>query len=734
MSSDIIGAALPRIDGPDKLSGSAPYAADHFPPDMAFAYGVFSTIAAGEIAAIDVSKARQMPGVVEIFHYDNFPSLYRTPSSFVQQNKVDETRLPFEDNTIYYGGQFVALVVADSFENARNAAYYVDVQYNTSAPVTSLSQALSEGTPEPADNKKHQRGDPDSAFDSAPHQFEATYTTPVETHNPMEMHATTAHWEHGKLMFYEASQGVVFARNVLAAVFGISPDRVEARAPYIGSGFGGKLWIWPHAVCAAAAARELSRPVQLVVPRHQMFTTTGHRPATQQKIRLATDNDGRFVSIAHDSINTTSFVNRYVETCGSCTKSLYKSDNLRVTEATIEVNQGTPTSMRAPGAAQGLFALESAVDEMAIQLDMDPLELRRKNYTERDGSKDLPFSSIHLMEAYDQGAEKFGWSRRNPKVESMKNGTEILGWGMAACNWEALKQACDARVSLRSDGTAYASCATQDIGTGTYTIVAQTVSSLTGVPVDKIEVELGDTSYPSGPVSGGSWATATTLPAIHNAASQAIDQLKGYAVEDDGALAGSTVDELEMHDGRITDGNGQSIHFTDVLKARKIGMAFGDAHTDAAKQGEYSFRSFGAHFVEIGWDPGISRLRVHRVVSAIDVGQIANAKTAANQVEGAIAMGIGMALFEQTEYDHRTGMPVNNDYAEYLVPVHADQPEDVDVILLDYPDYEFNELGVRGIGEIGITGMAAAISNAVYHATGQRIRDLPIQLEDLMTT
>ncbi|MDA3922467.1 MAG: molybdopterin-dependent oxidoreductase [Salinisphaera sp.] len=370
--------------------------------------------------------------MIDSYHHDHFPSLYRTPSSFMQQNKVDETRLPVEDNTIYYGGQFVALVVADTFENARNAAYYVDVKYTPSKAVSSLEQGLKHARAKPARSAKSVRGDPDSAFESAAHQFEATYATPVETHNPIEMHATTAHWNNGQLTFYEASQGVIFARNTMAAVFGISPDRVEVRAPYIGSGFGSKLWIWPHAVCAAAASRELARPVQLVVPRHQMFTTACHRPQTRQNIRLATDADGRFVSISHDSINTTSFVNTYVENCRSCTKSLYNCDKLRVTQSTIQVNQGTPTSMRGPGATPGLFALESAVDEMTEKLNMDPVEL---NYTDQDASKNLPFSSIHLLEAYDKGAETFGRtnipSARSVRISSRSAGTRL--YRVCAC-------------------------------------------------------------------------------------------------------------------------------------------------------------------------------------------------------------------------------------------------------------------------------------------------------------
>ncbi len=733
MSNDIIGAAKPRIDGPDKLSGRARYAADHYPANLTYAYGVFSNIASGKIASIDVEKAKKQPGVIEIFHHDNFPKLHRSPSNFAQQNKVDEARLPFEDNNVYYGGQFVALVVADTFENARDAAHFVDVTYQESKPVTSLTAALKNGDPKQAKSSRHTRGDADSAFASAAHQVDVTYTTPVETHNPMEMHATTADWNNGDLTFYEASQGVVFAKNTIAAVFGINPARIDARAPYIGSGFGSKLWIWPHAVAATAASRELGRPVQLVVPRAQMFTTTGHRPATHQNLKLGADANGKLQAIVHDSVNSTSFVGNYVETCGSVTKSLYDCSNVRVTHATAQVNQGTPTSMRAPGAAPGLFALESAIDELAEKIGMDPLALRKANYTETDGSKSLPFSSIHLMECYEKGAKEFGWDKRTPEIGSMKNGTEILGWGMAACNWEALKRDCNARVALRADGTAFVSCATQDIGTGTYTIVAQTAADVLGLPLDKIHVELGDSAYPSGPLSGGSWASASALPAIHAAAKKAADQLKGYAVEEDAVFADAKTDDLSLADGKLSLKGGQSVDFVQILQKRKVAEAFGEAYTTGATGDEYSFRSFGAHFVEIGWDPGISRLRVNRVVSAIDCGQIVNTKTASNQVEGAIAMGIGMALFEQTEYDHRSGMPVNNNYAEYLVPTHADYPEDVNVLLLDYPDYKFNDLGIRGIGEIGITGMAAAVANAVYHATGKRVRDLPIRIEDLMS-
>lgn len=734
MSEKIIGAAKPRIDGPQKLTGRAKYSSDNNLPGMVYAYGVFSTIARGEITNIDTRVAKQSPGVIDIFHHNHFPKLYHTPSSMAQENKVDEVRLPFEDNKVYYAGQFVALVVADTFENARAAAYKVKVDYQKSAAIANLDQAVERNGSKMQKKSNHTRGNPEEAYGNAAKTIDATYYTPVETHNPMEMHATVAAWNDGKLTMYDTTQGVVNARNVYAKVFGLSPDRVEVLTPFLGSGFGSKLWPWPNAIAAAAAAREVGRPVQLVVPRQEMFTTTGHRPETRQRMRLGTDNSGRLVSLRHETIYTTSTVDQvdtYVESCGKMTQGLYSCDNLSVTHAAARTNRGTPTSMRAPGAAPGMFALESAMDEMAEQLGMDPLEFRRRNVSDTDESKGLPWSSNQIREAYDQAAERFGWAKRNPAIGSMREGNEIIGWGMASCNWEAIRRPCDARVSLRADGSAFASCATQDIGTGTYTIVAQAVSDVTGVPLEKIEVELGDSSYPSGPISGGSWATATTLPAIAAAGRKAIEVLKEYATSENGVFPDAKPEDLTFEDGQLKNTDGKSIGFAEVLKARQLASADGEAHTEGAPTETYAFRSFGAHFVEVRWDPGISNLRVTRVVSAIDVGRAINALTSRNQVEGAIVMGIGMARFEQTDYDHRDARPVNNNYAEYLVPVHADQP-DIDVILLDYPDFKFNEFGARGIGEIGITGIPAAIANAVYHATGKRIRDLPITMDKLM--
>lgn len=730
MNDHSIGTGAPRIEGPAKLTGRALYAADHQPEGLAYAYGVYSHIANGLIAAIDTTEALCSPGVVEVFHHDNFPVLHRSPSTFAEENMVDESRLPFEDDTVRYAGQFVALVVADTFEQARAAAYKVRVDYDAQPAVANLDQAIDTHGVDPADSNS--RGDADTAFENAPYRVDATYTTPVETQNPMEMHATTARWvDDGRLIVHESSQGVVFARNTLAAVFDLAPSKVEVHAEYIGSGFGSKLWIWPHAIATCGAALELGRPVQIMVPRQQMFTTTGHRAETRQHLRLAADHSGRLASLAHDTISAASIRDTFPEACGSASASLYGCDNVRVTHATAAAHRGSATHMRAPGAGVGLFALESAMDELAEAVGMDPLEFRRMNTTDQDGATGLPYSSNHLLETYERAAESFGWSQRNPRIGSMHEGDRILGWGMASASWPAMRLPADARVILRADGHVRVNCACQDIGTGTYTIVAQTASEILGLPLDDIDVRLGDSSFPRGPISGGSWATASALPAVAEAARQAIETLKSHAVNSNGPFPGIDPNELVYAAGTLTHGDHDKATVAEILEPQSLIGAAGQGHTGGAPEGEYSFRSFGAHFVEISWDPGIAELKVTRVASAFDAGRIINAKTARSQAEGGIMMGLGSALFEATHYDERDAYPINNNYAEYLVPVNADAPP-LDVTLLDHPDYALNELGARGIGEIGVTGVQAAVANAIHHATGVRLRSLPLTIDKLL--
>jgi xanthine dehydrogenase YagR molybdenum-binding subunit len=517
----------------------------------------------------------------------------------------------------------------------------------------------------------------------------------------------------------------------------VAPQQVKVITKFLGSGFGGKLWPWPHAALAAACARNLRRPVKLVVSRQMMFQSVGHRPATEQRIQLAADASGKLTAIQQEYANHTSLLDDYKEDCGESTPFLYSTPNLRVTAALARRNVGTPTPMRGPGAVPGLFALESAMDELAIKLKMDPVQLRLNNEPTRDESKNIPFSSRHLKECLTTGAEQFGWARRTPEIGSMTRDGLIVGWGVAACAWGAMRTPAEVRVELRQDGTVRVACATQDIGTGTYTVVAQIVSHAIGVPVDRIDVVLGDSSLPAGPISGGSWVTASVTPAALQAAQNATKALLVTAVKSPGSpFHGRNQEELEFVGGAIQPkGKEQSaVPMADLMRAAKVkgvagqgqsGGTFGDPNP------KLSFHSYGAQFAEVTWQPEIARVRVSRIVTVIDGGRIVNPRAARNQIEGAVVMGIGMAMFEETSYDSRSGRPINDNLADYVVAVNADTPR-IDVRFLDYPDYDLNPIGARGIGEIGLAGVAAAITNAVYHATGTRVRALPVRIEDLL--
>ena len=733
MNTSVIGEPITRIDGKLKVTGGAKYAADYPFEKLAYGVAVPSTIANGKIARIDSAKAERMPGVIAVFHHGNFDKLYRPSGAFEEQSRAGESRPPFEDENIYYYGQFVALVVADTFQQAQDAAANVRVTYDEKTPLVLLNQAA------PANitlATKYSRGDADSAFQNAPVQLDVTYTTPTETHNPMEMHATIAVWNKDKVTLYESSQGVVNHHNVMSEMLGVPLENIEIISKFIGSGFGGKLFPWPHSLLAAVAARKIGRPVKVSVPRTLMFTTVGHRPAIQQRMRLGAAQDGRLESFQNDILQHTSLVDDYVEDCTQVSSLLYSCPNNTAIQHLAHLNVGTPTPMRGPGRTPALFAIESAMDELAVKLNMDPLELRLKNYAETDEASNLPWSSKHLREAYQTGAERFGWSKRDPKVGSMRNGDLILGWGMATCTWPASRHAAEVRVRLLADGTARASCATQDIGTGTYTIFAQVVSDKTGLPLNKIQVVLGDSALPPGPISGGSSATSTVLPAIVEATQKAIDAVIQVAVRTPNSPFQNTdAKTLKMTQGRIHAQDkvpDTGVPFQEVLALRNLVGLDGHAKTDAdPNTKKVSTHSFGAHFCEISFDPGLARLRITRWLTVIDGGRMINAKTARNQILGGVVMGIGMGMFEATIYDTRNGHPINNNFADYIVPVSADIPE-MDCIFLDYPDTVLNGYGARGIGEIGLTGVASALTSAVYHASGVRVRDLPIHIEHLL--
>src|ERR1700687_4086597 len=719
----VIGKARPRVDGPLKVSGQAMYTSDHHFPDMLYAVPVCATIASGEVQKIDASAAEKMPGVRAIFLRNNIGRLFRASvdlSFDAEMSYLNETRAPREGDLIRYYGQYVALAVADTFEQAMAAADAVKVTYREQKPNVE-GQLAPETNPE----VESERGDAAKAFEAAEIQVDQAYDLPPETHNPIELHASVAVWDGTAFTLYETTQGVVNHRNVIAQMLGVPKDQVRVVSLFLGSGFGGKLFPWTQSALAAAASRQLGKPVKLVVSRRIMFQTVGHRPRVAQRIRLSATRDGKLTSLRQDWVNHTSILDDYQENCGEATPSLYSVPNLRITSALARRHGGTPTAMRGPGAGPGLWATESAMDELALKLKRDPVELRLVNEPKIDEGLKLPFSSRHLNECLSTGAQKFGWSKRNPRVGSMKRDGFTLGWGMAACSWIAERFAFIANVELRDDGTARVSSATQDIGTGTYTILALLASERLGLPIDKIEVVLGDTQLPPGPISGGSTVTASAVPAVMEAAGKAIDALLATAAKAPGSkFAGRKASELEYANGFV-HAKGQSassgIPFADFLRMSNLravsGLGSSQATIGSATKPKFSSHSFGAHFVEVTWQPEIARLRVSRVVTVVDAGRILNPLAGRNQIEGAVVMGIGMALLEHTTYDPQSGAPINSNLADYVMTVNADAPP-IDVHFVDFPDKEINELGARGIGEIGLTGVAAAITAAVCTRPG----------------
>ncbi len=739
-----IGRDTVRVDGPRKVTGVAQYTSDFHFPGMLYAVPVGATIANGKVTKLDTSAAEKMPGVRTILHRGNIGKIFRSIPGPGFSGVCEERRPPFEDDVVRYYGQYIALAVAETFETAKAAADAVRATYTQEKPNVDLHLVADDDPEElmttfgPRKRLDSQRGDPDGAFAGAPVKLDHTYITPFETHNPLEPHSTTAMWEGAMLTLYESSQGVVNLRSVLAQMFGLPQENVRVITKFVGSGFGSKLWPWTVCPLAAAAARQVGRPVRVVLGRKMMFHAVGHRPRTQQRVRLGATREGKLVSLHHDYVYTRSILDAHHEDCGEATPFQYSVPNLRVSFGRAKRNIGSGADMRGPGRVPGLYATESAMNELAHQLGIDPVQLRILNEPKIDEGQGLPFSSRHLLECFQLGVEKFGWSKRNPAVGSMKRDGLTLGWGMAGCSWIAARFDAEANIQLKDDGTCRVASATQDIGTGTYTVLAQLASARTGVPLEKIDVELGDTSLPAGPLSGGSIATASVVNAVLSAADQAIGSLKMVAVSTPGSpFASHSPDDLAAENGRIfikAEGPSKGTPFADILRRANLRMVSGNGQSAATfgnPKPKFSTQSFGCHFVEVTWQPEIARLRVGRVVTVIDAGKIINTLAGRNQIQGAVVMGVGMALLERTEYDLQNGAPINSSMADYIVAVNADAPA-IDVHFLDYPDKELNEVGARGIGEIGLAGIADAITDAVHHATGVRVRELPVKIENLL--
>ncbi len=732
MTDSIIGQPISRVDGPAKAVGQATYAAEFTRPGMVHAVLVQAPFASGTVTSLDVRPAQAMPGVLAVLDLGAGDGI---PHDKAAKQAVNAPLL--RNDRIYYDGQTVAVVVADTLERATAAAFAVTLRYDATTPVVDMARALDSAyTPDDVKGGANSsRGDVDAAFHAAPVQLEATYATPMEFHNPMEPHATLAEWTGGRLTVWTATQGISGAKKTLAGMFGIPPDDVRVICPYVGGGFGCKGNTWPPATLAALAARTVGRPVRLVLTRPQMYMNNGHRPQTIQRIALGCGQDGRLTSIRHDGYSQMSdrSLGSFTESFAVVTRMLYSCPAVATGHRSVPTSFGLPTYMRAPGESTGMFALESAMDEMAAKLGLDPIEFRLRNYADRDEQENKPFASKALRQCYREGAERFGWQRRTPQPRSMRDGHVLIGMGMATSSYPTNRQPASARVTLFADGTALVQSGTQDLGTGTYTIMMQVAAQTLGLPPHKVRVELGDTTLPPAGVSGGSTTAASVTPAVLQAAQSVRARAFGLALSRKaGQWQGLEPGDLTLADDVVHSPRGTA-RLSELMRASGTRQIQGDAGAEPGSAAKgYARHAFGVQFVEVRVDEDFGTVRVSRYTGVFGVGRLLNAKTGRSQLLGGITYGLGMALLEAARPDPQTGRIMNANLAEYLVPVNADVPQ-IDVTTIDDPDTVTDPLGIKGIGELPMVGVAAAVANAVHHATGKRIRTLPIRIEDLVS-
>ncbi len=726
-----VGKPLDRVDGRLKVTGEAKYSAEYPLEGLVHAVLVTSTIASGIVASVNAKAAEKAPGVLAVLSPEKPPKLAVAPSQ--KQSPVDRMVHVLQTRRVDYQGQPVAMVIADTFERATHAASLVKVRYQAEKPRVDIQAARAKAYKpaqilgRPADHEQGQRSEQKPEA-----QVEATYVTPYEHHNPMEPHATTAVWGEEQLTVYDATQGVFSTRARLAALFGLPPEKVRVINKFLGGGFGCKGSTWAHTVLAVIASRAVSRPVKLVLQRPQMFGPVGFRPETHQRVKLQAGKDGKLLLVRHETLNPTSTFDEFTEPSGMQTRMLYASERIETTHRLVRLTLGTPTFTRAPGEASGTFALESAMDELAYKLQMDPVALRMRNYAEKDPESGRPWSSKSLKACYHVASEQFGWARRKPLPGSMKDGRLLVGWGMATATYPARRMPASAKATLLPDGTARVVAGSQDLGTGTYTVMTQVAADALGLAPARVRFDLGDTQMPETPVSAGSWTAASVSSAVQKAALALRDKVITLAVADEASpLHGADPKQVRVEGGELVAGPKKE-SYAALMKRQKFPSleAKADARPGAERE-QYAFHAFGAHFAEVKVDPELGEIRVSRWASAFGVGKVLNEKTARSQLEGGIVMGIGMALMEHSVVDPRTGRFITQDLADYHVPVNPDVP-DLQVTCVPEEDPYVNELGVKGAGELGITGVSAAIANAVFHATGKRLRELPLTPDKLL--
>jgi xanthine dehydrogenase YagR molybdenum-binding subunit len=706
-----IGQPVSRVDGRQKVTGGATYAAEFDQPGQAHGVIVRSTVANGRIASIDSAAAERSPGVVAVLTYRNAPRLaYREHKGAVDP-EVGERLHVLQGDRVSHQGQPIALVVAETLEQANHAAALLRVTYAPETGTTDITrvepllptqQKTDQGEKRPPETR---RGDPEGALAAAEVKVDQAYVIPRENHNPIELHATIAAWDGGRLTLWDKTQWVHNVADEIAAVFGIPAPNVRVISPFVGGAFGSGLRTWPHVTLAALGARFTGRPVKVMLSRREMYYGVGYRPHTVQRVALGAARDGRLTAIVHDGYQETSKYEEYAESLLNASRFLHSCAGVYTRTRLAPMNVHTPTYMRAPGEASGIFALESAMDELAVALNVDPVELRLRNEPELDEFKKLPFSSRSTRECYRAAAERFGWSRRTPAPRSMRDGQWLIGWGMATATYPMNYAPASARARLLPDGTAEVASAASDMGPGTWTSMTQVAAETLGLPIERVRFILGDTRLPRAPVHGGSLTMASVGSAVQAACRK---------VREDALARGGANDLLEA--------------------VRRIGQpveASVDSKPGDASQ-RFSMHAFGAVFVEVAVDPDLGETRVRRIVGAYGAGRIVNPKTTRSQCIGGMIGGIGMALMERAVVDPRNGRIPNANLAEYAVPVHADAPPVMDAIFVEEHDPHVNPLGVKGVGEIAMVGVAPAITNAIYHATGKRIRELPVTPDKLL--
>lgn len=729
-----VGTPTSRVDGRAKVTGAAKYAGEFAADRLLHGFVVEATIPRGRIVRLDSSDALKVKGVVDVLTHTHRPPLADKDEAW-KDEVAPEKGSPFRplyDDRIRFNGQPIALVVAEDWETAKFAATRIRVEYEQEAFATDLESER--GTAAKVDQPHKPRGDAAAALTRAAVRHEADYVIPSEHHNPMELYATTAVWEgNGGLTVYDKTQGVQNVQKFLCGIFGKKPDDIRVISPYVGGAFGSGLRPQHQVVLATLGALALKRSVRVVLTRQQMYGL-GYRPMTIEHVALGAKPDGTLDAVTHEAIAVTSRFEDFSRNDTGWGEQLYKSPNSRLSHKLVHLDLATPCDMRAPGAATGVCALECAMDELAVALKLDPIELRLKCYSDRDQSGDLPYTSKQLRECYARGAEAFGWARRNPAPRSMRDGKDLVGWGMATGVWEALQMPVAVRIVLTSNGHAEVSCAASDIGTGTYTIVAQVAADALGLPIENISVRLADSTLPQAPVEGGSWMAASSAHAVLGAAEDIRQELARLAK----AMPGSPLADVDAANVTLVDGmiasngkSGPALSIADVMRHSKFDRIEKEKLNQFAEDKSHARNTHSAVFAEVKVDEELGVIRVTRVVSAVAAGRILNTKTGRSQIMGGVVWGIGMALHEETVMDHRFGRIMNANIAEYHIPVNADI-HDIDVIFVDEPDDRINKLGVKGLGEIGIVGVPAAIANAVYHATGKRIRRFPITLDKLL--